>query len=317
MSITTRTRTATTTRITTRTIVAALGAAGVVLAGVAAPASASFNHTRIKEMRGGYTVVTHDVGNQSFPVQYVPGDVRRHEADTDVLYYRIDLTELPTGFAADEVEVAIESAVATFNAVPCSKTHLVRVDTDPGADLGFAQHLTGLGGSGDPLPDITFAGWVPTEFFQQIGQFPANGVTFPIVFDGDESSLVPGYDALATPGDYSDVDRDGNADTYAMEVYFNSDSTFTTDPVAGDSLFAIDLESIALHELGHALGMDHFGRTEIILDENFEFVDIQVNPNSVSLMNTNNYLTTRELSGSDVASFCEIYANWGTPGRGH
>jgi hypothetical protein len=306
-----------TTRTTTSTIMIALGAAGMVLAGLATPANASFNHTRILEMRGGYTVVTHDVGNQTFPLQFVAGDVRRHEADTDVLHYRIDLTELPTGFTPDEVEVAIESAVATFNAVPCSKTHLVRVDADPGADLGFAQHLTGLGGSEEPLPDITFAGWVPTVFFQQIGQFPANGVTFPIVFDGDESSLVPGYDVLAAAGDYSDVDRDGNADTYAMEVYFNSDSTFTTDPVAGDSLFAIDLESIALHELGHALGMDHFGRTEIILDENFEFVDIEVNPNSVSLMNTNNYLTTRELSGSDVASFCGIYANWGTPGRGH
>ncbi len=302
---------------TTRAITTTLGAAGVLLAGLATPASASSNHERILEIRGGYTVVTHDVGNQSFPVQYVPGDVRRHEADPDVLHYRIDLTELPAGFTAEEVEGAIESAVATFNAVPCSKTRLVRVDAEPDVDLGLAQHLTGLGGSPDPLPDITFAGWVPTEFFEIIGMAPANGVTFPVVFDADEVSLVPGYDALAAPGDYSDVDHDGNADAYAMEVYFNADSTFTTDPVAGDSPFAIDLESIALHELGHALGMDHFGRTEIIFDENFEFVDIVVNPNSVSLMNTNNYLTTRELSGSDVASFCEIYANWGTPGRGH
>ena len=305
------------TTTTTRTIMTALGAAGVLLAGAAAPASASFNHTKILEMRGGYTVVTHDVGNQAFPIQYVPGDVRRHASDTDVLYYRIDLTELPDGFTAQEVESAIESAVATFNAVPCSKTHLLRVDEDLHTDLGLAQHLTGFGGSPEPLPDITFAGWVPTGFFQQIGQFPANGVTFPIVFDGDESSLVPGYDALAAPGDYSDIDHDGNADNYAMEVYFNSDSNFTTDPVAGNSPFSIDLESIALHELGHALGMDHFGRTEIILDENFDFVDIVLNPNSTPMMNTNNYLTTRELSGSDVASFCEIYANWGTPGRGH
>jgi hypothetical protein len=60
---------------TTRTIVAALGAAGL-LAAVAPPVSASFNHERIMEMRGGYTVVTHDVGNQSFPVQYVPGEAR-------------------------------------------------------------------------------------------------------------------------------------------------------------------------------------------------------------------------------------------------
>jgi hypothetical protein len=303
-------------RTTTSKIITAIGAAGLV-AGVAAPAGASFNHTRILPMRGGYRVVTHDVGNQSFPLQYVAGDARRHVADDDVLYYRIDPTELPDGFSAAEVESPIDSAAATFNAVPCSKTQLVRVDATPGADLGFAQYLTGQGGSDDPLPDITFAGWVPDAFFAAVGQHPANGVTFPIVFDGDETSLVPGYDVLAAPGDYSDVDDDGNADIYAMEVYFNRDSTFTTDPVEGDSLFAIDLESIALHELGHALGMDHFGRTEIILDENFEFVDIEVNPNSVSLMNTNNYLTTRELSGSDVASFCEIYANWGTPGRGH
>ncbi len=300
----------------TRTIMTAIGAAGL-LAGVATPADASFTHDKILEMRGGYTVVTHDVGNQAFPVQYVPGDARRHEDDLDVLHYRVDLTELPPGFTADEVEAAIESAADTFNTVPCSKTRLVRVDEDVTADIGFAQHLTGLGGSPDPRPDITFGGWVPTEFFETIGMPDANGVTFPVVFDADESSLVPGYDALAAPGDYSDIDRDGNADAYALEVYFNIDSTYTMDPAEGDSPFAIDIESIALHELGHALGMDHFGRTEIIFDENFEFVGIEVNPHSTPLMNTNNYLTTRGLSGSDVASFCEIYANWGTPGRGH
>jgi hypothetical protein len=302
----------------TKTITTVLAAAGLLAGGVAAPADASFNHELpLLPMRGGYKIVTHDVGNQSFPIQYVPGDARRHAEDSDVLYYRIDLTEIPPGFSAVEVETAIESAVATFNAVPCSKTHLVRVDTDPGSDIGFAQHLVGLGGSDTPLPDITFGGWLPSEFFAAVGQFPANGVTFPIVFDGDETSLVPGYDALAAPGDYSDVDHDGNADAYALEVYFNIDSSYTMDPEAGNAPTLIDIESIALHELGHALGMDHFGRTEIILDENYEFVDILVNEHSTPLMNTNNYLTTRELSGSDVASFCEIYANWGTPGRGH
>ncbi len=301
---------------TKRTTIAALAGAGLLTA-VSTPADASFNHNKILEMRGGYTVVTHDVGNQSFPVQYVAGDARRHEDDPDVLQYRIDLTELPPGFTAEETEAAIESAVATFNEVPCSKTRLVRVDEGVDSDLGFAQHLTGLGGSPDPMPDITFGGWVPPGFFAAIGMADANGVTFPVVFDADEASLVPGYDALAAPGDYSDIDHDGNADAYALEVYFNLASTYTTDASEGDSPFAIDIESIALHELGHALGMDHFGRTEIIFDENFEFVEIQVNPHSVPLMNTNNYLTTRQLSGSDVASFCEIYANWGTPGRGH
>jgi len=129
------------------------------------------------------------------------------------------------------------------------------------------QHLLGFGGSDEPRPDVTFAGCVPPAFFAAAGDPAANGLAVPIVFDADERSPVPGFDVLSSPEAYSDVDEDRNADTYAIELYFSDAATYVTDETLGSSLAAIDLESIVLHELGHALGMDHFGRSEIILDE--------------------------------------------------
>lgn len=298
-----------------RAIGLAVGALAVTVP--ATSVSAGQTHVRFQERDGETIVTVHDVGNAALSVQYVHGDVRRHAQDGSQLYYRIDLTELPPGFTAEETETAIESAVATFNDVSCSDLELVRVGADePPTDLGLTEHLLGFGGSADPATDITFAGWVPPEFFAALGDPGANGQMVPVVFDADETSLVVGYEALTAPEQFSDVDHDRNADLFATELYFNAAATFTTDADAGNSLFVIDLESVALHELGHALGIGHFGRTQIVLDENGDFVDVSVNPNSSPMMNTNNYLTNREVSGSDRAWFCNIYANWGTPGRG-
>jgi hypothetical protein len=77
-----------------------------------------------------------------------------------------------------------------------------------------------------------------------------------------------------------------------------------------DTLFFIDVQTIVLHELGHALGMGHFGRSILVLDDGYGFVDLLVNPNSANLMNTNGFYEMRELAGTDVASFCELHANY-------
>jgi DNA-binding beta-propeller fold protein YncE len=139
----------------------------------------------------------------------------------------------------------------------------------------------------------------------------------PVVFDAADESLVWGLDVLDPTRSFTDINEDRKHDLFATEVYFNADGNYVVDDdELANTLFYIDVETIVLHELGHALGMDHFGRTEIILDDNGDLVDVVINESSATLMNTNAYFVDREVSGSDQASFCGLYGNWGRGPRG-
>lgn len=294
-------------------LVAVLAVATLLAVAFVGPADASMTKTRIMERDGQIVIVSQQVGNQAVPVQWVENDHRRHPEGGLTLTYTIDRTELPPGISWEDTEAAIESAVATFNDVHCAQNfELVRVDSEPGADLGVFEHMFGFGGSAEPTADITFAGWLPASFMDAVEQPGSMGLTVPAAFDAADGSPVWGYDVLNPTREYTDIDNDRKLDVFAMEIYFNAEANYVVDDdELGNTLFFIDLESIVLHELGHALGMDHFGRAEIILDENGNFVDIVLNQNSVPMMNSNNFFINREVAGSDKASFCGIYASWG------
>jgi hypothetical protein len=281
---------------------------------VAAPAQASMNQLRIFERDGETIIVSQDVGNQAFPYQWVENDPRRHPSDGLTLYYRIDLTELPPGISAAETEAAIDAAADTFNRETCGQDfQLVKIDGDPEADLGWVQRqVLGVGGSDAPEADITFAGWVDDEFWPTVGFPNAFGLAVPLLFSTDQSSWIWGLDAFDPEQPATDINNDRKRDLFATEIYFRRNANYVIDDDdLGNTLFYIDLQTIVLHELGHALGMDHFGRTSVILDENGDLVDVIVNENSGNVMNTNNYFVRRELRGSDRASFCQLYGNWG------
>lgn len=306
-------------RVRTSTLWRAVVAGLLLVAALAIPAQASMNQTRIMEKDGETVIVSQYVGNQAFPYQWVEDDVRRHADNGLQLRYQIDLTELPPGIDAAQTEAAIESAVATFNSQTCEQNlELVRVDAPPG-DLGYVQRQV-MGapfGSAIPMADITFAGWVEDEFWPAIGFPSAFGLAVPVLFDADGTSWIWGLDAFDSTQAFTDMNGDRKRDMFATEIYFRKNANYVVDnDELGNTLFYIDLESIVLHELGHALGMDHFGRTKVILDEDGNLVDLIINRNSVNLMNTNNYFVKRDLSGSDVGSFCQLYGNWGKGPRG-
>ena len=288
--------------------------AGTVLLALLAsvPVNAYETKTRVLFRDGQILVTEQDVGNQAFHYQWVENDARRHGDDGLTLYYRIDLTELPPGVSAAKTEAAIEAAVATFEGQRCGMTlDLVRVDADPGMDFGFVQHAVGMGGAAAPRADITFAGWLPASFMAAAGVPGSFGVALPAAWQTD-GSLAWGLEVWDPDRSFTDVNRDRKHDLFATEIYFNRDWNYVTDDKElADTLFYIDVQTIATHELGHALGMGHFGRSTVILDANGQFVDLYVNPHSASLMNTSSFYQKRDLSGSDVASFCQLYANWG------
>ncbi len=60
---------------------------------------------------------------------------------------------------------------------------------------------------------------------------------------------------------------DWNATTYTGDLFFNSDKHFSIGNVAGK----YDLFSVALHEAGHSLGVDHLEDPHSVMEERYEF----------------------------------------------
>lgn len=192
------------------------------------------------------------------PFRWVPGDGRRL-AEGDHITYLVDRSDGATasGLRASQTEAAIDAALATWAQDPSLKKVTIVKRADPGTDPDIVDGLVGFGRIGNPfLADITEAGWLPRAFFETIGG-PGGGrgilaVTFTFIFVDDNG--VP-----------TDVNGDGYLDTALAEVYYNDTFGDPRDDRAGNPwaidrpLPAIDVETVALHENGHALELGHFG----------------------------------------------------------
>ena len=98
-----------------------------------------------------------------------------------------------------------------------------------------------------------------------------------------------------------DINNDGYDDTALKEVWYNDDFLWTDSGNTGD---AIDIETVALHENGHALGFGHFGKI-FVTNGNGK---LHVAPRAV--MNAIILGTQRDLLGTDKASYNSIYGSW-------
>jgi hypothetical protein len=237
----------------------------------------------------GNTVISKDVGNKRLGHDFVPFDARRVgwsgpiSVDSDDITYAIDTTAdaapLFGGLSAAQTEAAILRATATWNAVNCATLPLNR-NRDFGIDIGYVAFQRGFGGSPFIFADIQHAGFRDLNFAGGV-----IGVTFTFAFiDG--------------PGSFTDIDNNGRLDTAFREIYYDPSWTWADDGVSN-----IDVETVALHELGHGLSGAHFGK---VFRDNKG--DLKLAPEAV--MNAVYTGPRRELSGTDIGGFCDNWANW-------
>jgi len=222
--------------------------------------------------------------------RWVPGDPRRF-ADGNNITYLVDRSDGGTasGLTADQTEAAIDRAMATWNQETClHHVNLVkRNDTE--ADPDVYDSFLGVGAYGAIyLADIVHAGWLPQSFFELATGSPDKFLAISITF------------VFVNPltGQPTDMNDDGYLDSAFNEVYYNNvfgapDGSAPDKPWGIDvSLPGYDVESLALHESGHSLGLGH------------------IDPPPDAVMNPI-YAGRRQVPlSADRAALCALWESW-------
>ena len=226
----------------------------------------------------GNVVIARDMGNRQLDTDFVPGDPRRTWSSVTgtMITYAIDTTldavPLWGGLTAEETEAAILRATNTWGTLQCSTLGLVR---NPDSDMDIGVIAAGVRASDAYMfADIQHAG------FRYLDIQGILALTYTFVFP------------------MSDIDNDGRIDTAFRETYYDKSAIWTDDGV-GD----IDLETVALHEIGHGLSQAHFGRV---------FFDRKLNLKAAprAAMNGTYIDPQRTLRGTDRAGHCSNWAQW-------
>lgn len=261
----------------------------------------------------GREVFFDDRGNKQLSSHWVPNDPRRAIGDSlpplrpaenvNGIWWWNDRTEgAPDGTSAGATEDAFARAIATWEGQTCSELGAAFTGNSPfgGApiDLGFVQWLISndpevgqdFGGFPVPLFDVTQGGFLPGAFFDTLIEDGSDfilGVTFTFIWV-DTDTDVP-----------TDIDNNGRQDTAFREIYYNDAFPWGI----GQLLF--DIETVGLHELGHALSQAHFGGA---FQDGGTKGGIHFNPRAV--VNSTYSGIQLEPTGTDLSGHCSNWAAW-------
>jgi hypothetical protein len=230
-------------------------------------------------------IVLFDDRNKQASSHWVPFD--RARTGLGDIFTVIDGTEGATssGLTETETTAAIERAFQTWEDVQCSTIPITNLGSVP-VDLGVIQLVAGFGGGLAVVADVTHAGFLPQAFFDLF--FPGISTVLAATFT---------LDLVDSSGNPTDINNDRKADTLFRETYYNDASAWAIDD-------DVDVETIALHETGHGLSQAHFGKLSFTAaNGKFHF-----SPRVV--MNAGYSGVQQELTGSDVAGHCSIWADW-------
>lgn len=221
---------------------------------------------------------TRDLQN---PYRPVPYDSRRNADGARITYLvRQNLGATSNGLTNAQTEPAIDAAVATWASDSCLANAPIVKRSDPGIDTDIFDELVGVGDTAAPdfgnlyRANEIEAGFRPRALFD---------VFYPGAGDEILGITISFYYL-------TDINQDGYLDVAWSETYYNDRFVWST----GGELPTIDIQTVALHENGHALGLGHFG------------------PPPIAVMNNSYsgvFLTPRE---SDHAGMCAVWGAWPT-----
>jgi hypothetical protein len=252
--------------------------------------------------QGATTLIAKD-RTHTLSSAFVPSDPRR--GGSAAITYLVDRSDefanprlipgpppvIVFDLTSTQLEPEIDASMLRWQNQPsCGAPRVTKV-VDTGADPDLIDGLV-FGNPaliGTPFADVTHAGWLPRGFFDRLARNGSSfilGVTFTFIF----------VDATGVP---TDIDHDGRADAAFREIYYNQRFRWTTDATIAPG---IDIQSVATHESGHAYGLGHFGKV-FVDNRNF----LKFAPRAVM---TAVYVGPfRDLTGTDNASFCQLWAN--------
>lgn len=211
------------------------------------------------------------------PFRWLAGDPRR-AADGNRLTYLVDQADGPGGAPLPAaIETAIDQAVQEWAKTPCIGNK-VEVSKRPftGEDTDIFDAQRGYGSIGNwQAADVVIGGWMPPAFFESV----VGGGAGTSVLAMSVTFVFVGADGAPT-----DLDNDGHFDTAANEIYFNEGFSWGRG--------GMDVQTVALHELGHSLGIGHVGSP------------------LVSAMNPVYTGPRPKLTPLDGAISCAVWASW-------
>lgn len=262
--------------------------------------------------------------------EFVPFDTRRSwsgpvvAGQPDDITFAIDQVDgVPPlgGLTAAQTTGAIRRAMATWDSVRCSGLVLTEVPASSGAGvvnwllMAIANPMLFATTTPPSIPaDILHAGfrthqWAGLNLLGPALKIHDDIVAATFTFVGTDPAT----------GLLSDVDNNQKADVAFREIYYSSDVTWKVersdrrghddddhdrrgrnrgrDDRPATDAEAFDVQTVALHEAGHALSLEHYGQEVTRRDGSVDF-----KPEAV--MNPVYTGTMQRLQAADVAAHC-------------
>lgn len=234
----------------------------------------------------GKTIFFTDRGNKQLSDDFSPLVPWDGTASMD---YFLDEARAPSSMNFSAAQAAIQRASSTWEGVNCSDLGLSQSSSFP-LPLGFVALVFGYPSLGFPPSEVNHLGWMPADFWEILAPGGSEfilGATFTLTYIDEEGQPL-------------DTNQDGKADVAFREIYYNDYFTW----VDGVNLpGTIDVETVALHEMGHGLSQAHFGEAFRTPSGKLQFAPRAVMNAAYSGIQT-------RIGGTDLAGHCSIWGNW-------